>query len=114
GLLYRLERLDLRWERAPGHGRVWRNFARPPSSLFASNMFCSFIDERVGLEFVDKVGVEHSFGFDNLTFEVDYPHSDSSWPQSVETAMKLTGDLGDDARRKLLRENAARQLRIPV
>ena len=42
----------------------------------------------------------------NICFETDYPHSDSTRPHSREIAMKLMGDLPPDVFSKLVRGNA--------
>ena len=89
---------------------MWKKFDRPPSEYFRSNMYCPFIDDRSGLLHIDNVGVENNFSFDNLTFETDYPHADSTWPHSMEVANKLMEGLSPENKKKLLRDNAARLL----
>jgi hypothetical protein len=49
----------------------------------------------------------------NICFETDYPHSDSTWPHSKETAQKLMGHLPGDVVRKLVRGNAIEMLGLP-
>ena len=54
-------------------------------------------DDRFGLANIDAIGVN------NVTFETDYPHSDSTWPHTKEIAEKAVrgavrrGDLQDHA-----------------
>jgi predicted TIM-barrel fold metal-dependent hydrolase len=40
--------------------------------------------------------------------EVDYPHSDTTWPDSIEIAHKLVAPFPEETRRKILRGNAER------
>ena len=47
---------------------------------------------------------------DNICFETDYPHSDSTWPHSKEVAEKLMGHLPEDVIYKLMRGNAIEML----
>jgi hypothetical protein len=49
-------------------------------------------------------------GVDTITWECDYPHSDSTWPQSPETAMKSleAAGLSDAEINKVTWENACR------
>jgi predicted TIM-barrel fold metal-dependent hydrolase len=47
-----------------------------------------------------------SIGSDNIVFSTDYPHTDSRYPDSVETFLEL--DLSDDDRQKILWDNCAR------
>jgi predicted TIM-barrel fold metal-dependent hydrolase len=46
-------------------------------------------------------------GEDQIVFASDYPHSDSSWPESVRI-MRARPDISDTAKRKILSENALR------
>ena len=50
--------------------------ARPSCSTSASS--CCFINDRVGVKLLDE------FNVDNVCWESDYPHSDSSWPDAPE------------------------------
>jgi predicted TIM-barrel fold metal-dependent hydrolase len=45
-------------------------------------------------------------GEDNITYESDYPHSDSTWPRTREIAEEQMADLSDEQRRKIVRGNA--------
>jgi predicted TIM-barrel fold metal-dependent hydrolase len=53
-----------------------------PSQVFRSHVQTCFIDDETGLR------NRHAIGVDTITWECDYPHSDSTWPQSPETVMK--------------------------
>jgi predicted TIM-barrel fold metal-dependent hydrolase len=63
---------------------------------------------------LDQVGKHdiYQIGEDNLIFETDYPHNDSTWPHSVATAQELTAGLTAEQRRKVLRTNAAKLYRV--
>ena len=45
-------------------------------------------------------------GEDNITYESDYPHSDSTWPRTKEIAEEQMAALTDEQRRKIVRGNA--------
>ena len=47
-------------------------------------------------------------GIDNITWECDYPHSDSTWPHSPETLAKQLDGVPDDEVAKITHENAMR------
>jgi hypothetical protein len=47
-----------------------------------------------------------------ICFETDYPHNDSSWPDSKEGARRLTAGLSTELREKILRLNGARLYRV--
>ena len=71
-------------------------------------MFGCFFRDRHGLKSLDEVGV------DNITFETDYPHTDSTWPDTFAIATEMFADLDDDAVRKIVRGNAIRMLQLDL
>ncbi|CAN5834204.1 amidohydrolase family protein [soil metagenome] len=105
---YILERADKVWE----HNRAWGGVAdkipEPPSSYYYRQVFGCFFDDEHGLESLERVGE------DNITFETDYPHSDSTWPHSLETGKKLMGHLPPETIHKLVRGNAIRMLDLDL
>ena len=66
------------------------------------------INDPHGLHSLDEVGV------DNVTCETDYPHSDSSWPDTKEVVTKLVADLSDDEVDKIVRGNAIKLLQLDL
>ena len=44
----------------------------------------------------------------------DFPHGNSTWPNSHEVVSRDVGDLPAERRAKLLRENVARCYNLPV
>ena len=103
---YILERADKVWEHNRGWGDVGAAVPEPPSTYYGKQMFACFFDDEFGLTeaAIAKIGV------DNILFETDYPHSDSTWPHTKEVATKLMGHLPDETVRKLVRGNAIRIL----
>ena len=98
---YFLERLDYVYQ----HHKAWTNqdFGdRLPSQVFNDHVLTCFIDDAVGME------VRHHLNIDHIHWECDYPHSDSTWPQSPEMAMKYLGGLPDDEINKITHLNAIR------
>ena len=105
---YILERADKVWEDNRGWGGVADKVPEPPSTYYYRQMYGCFFDDEVGLEMLERVGVS------NVTFETDYPHSDSTWPHTEEVAQKLMGHLPDDVVRKLVRGNAIEMLSLDL
>ena len=103
---YILERADKVWEDNRGWGGVADIVPEPPSTYYYRQMYGCFFDDVHGLDSLDKVGV------DNCTFETDYPHSDSTWPHTLEVAKKLMGHLDPEVIHKLVRGNAIRMLHL--
>ena len=70
--------------------------------LFKDHVFGTFIEDAAGLRLLDIIGE------DNVMLECDYPHSDSTWPDTVNLARKWLGDLPEDVQHKITVGNAAR------
>jgi len=47
-------------------------------------------------------------GEDNVMLECDYPHSDSTWPETPRLASKWLGHLSEEVQHKITIGNAAR------
>jgi predicted TIM-barrel fold metal-dependent hydrolase len=77
-----------------------------PSELFRDRIICCFIEDRIGVRLLDE------FNVDNVCWESDYPHSDSSWPNSPEHLEKLFADLDDATINKITHENAMRHFKF--
>jgi predicted TIM-barrel fold metal-dependent hydrolase len=56
----------------------------------------------------------HRIGVDNVTFETDYPHTDSTWPHTRKLFEEQVTDLDDETVYKIARGNAIRMLRLPL
>jgi predicted TIM-barrel fold metal-dependent hydrolase len=70
-----------------------------PSFYYRRQIFSCFFKDPVGVELIDRVGV------DNVTFETDYPHQDSTWPHSREAAAMQFGHLDQELVNKIARNN---------
>ncbi len=70
--------------------------------LFKDHVFGTFIEDHAGLRLLDVIGE------DNVMLECDYPHSDSTWPDTVSLANKWLGDLPEDVQHKITVGNACR------
>jgi predicted TIM-barrel fold metal-dependent hydrolase len=70
--------------------------------VYRNQFFGCMLADDWGLELLPHIGT------DNVMLETDYPHSDSSWPKSVELANEVMKDLSDEDRYKILRGNACR------
>ena len=70
--------------------------------LFKDHVFGTFIEDHAGLRLLDVIGE------DNVMLECDYPHSDSTWPDTISLANKWLGDLPDEVQHKITVGNACR------
>jgi len=98
---YVMERADKLWEERAANS-FGSDLPHPPSSYVPGRIWFCIFDDEVGLANRNLVGM------DQITFEVDYPHADSTFPHTKETAQLICDKAGlDDAERyKLLRGNA--------
>jgi predicted TIM-barrel fold metal-dependent hydrolase len=72
------------------------------TEIWQKNFLGCFITEPTNLRLVDRMG-EHT-----VAWECDYPHSDSTWPESPEKLMAefVAAGTGDDLIHKITWENA--------
>jgi predicted TIM-barrel fold metal-dependent hydrolase len=103
---YMLERIDSTWERH----RYYQNINQTvrPSDLFREHMHGCFIDDFFGVE------NRHHIGVDNITWECDYPHSDSYWPHSRKRAAEAFLDTPDEEVHKMVELNVRRLYNFPA
>src|SRR3984957_8623461 len=98
---YALERMDYVYE----HHHSWTGAefgGRRPSDVYRDHIVTCFIDDASGLE------LRHRVGIDSITWECDYPHSDSTWPHSPELLGKSLSGIPDDEVDKMTHRNAMR------
>jgi predicted TIM-barrel fold metal-dependent hydrolase len=99
---YVLERADKLWEERVADETFGSTLPDPPSSYLPGHIWFCLFDDEVGLLNRDIIGM------DQLTFEVDYPHADSTFPHTEETANKIVqkAGLSEAESNQLLRGNA--------
>ncbi len=97
---YLLHRMDVVWEDNRGWGGVADIVPNPPSSYFPDHVYGCFFDDPNGMKLIDEIGA------DNITYESDYPHSDSTWPRTAQIAEEQMAGLTDEQRYKVIRGNA--------
>lgn len=97
---YLLQRADETFRK---HGHWTKPRIKEPPSFYARRqLFANFLDDAVGLT------SRHHIGVDNIMFEVDYPHSDTTFPRSRELVAERFKDIPPDETRKIVRDNAIR------
>jgi predicted TIM-barrel fold metal-dependent hydrolase len=88
-------------------GGSWTDERRPSEVLSESFWFCS-IDDPSTLD-----GVLDRFGADHVMLEVDYPHADSTWPDTQAFVHERLGHRSDEVVAKLTHRNAQELFRWP-
>ncbi len=105
---YVLERADVVWRENRAWGGIAENVTKPPSELFRDHVYGCFFDDAHGLKSVEEIGV------DNITYESDYPHSDSTWPNTRQIAEVQMKELESDVVEKIVRGNATEMLGLDL
>jgi predicted TIM-barrel fold metal-dependent hydrolase len=100
-----LERADITWERH----RYYQNINQTvrPSDLFQKHIWGCFITDHYGVK------NRHQIGVDKVTWECDYPHSDSFWPNSRKIVAEMFADVPDEEVHKMVETNARDLYRFP-
>lgn len=99
---YFLERADATHR----HHKAWTNadFGNEmPSDTFRRHFITCFIDDAFGMRNIADVGE------DMVTYESDYPHSDSEWPRSPEALVNSLKDIPKATVDKITHLNAMRE-----
>jgi predicted TIM-barrel fold metal-dependent hydrolase len=78
-----------------------QTIANPPSYYFRRQVAATFQDDRVG------VVTRHFIGIKNLMWGSDFPHSDSTWPNSLAVIARDFEGVPDDERRLMTSDNVA-------
>ena len=92
-----------------GLGRqAWPSSDITPTEVLLRNFwFCSLDDPSIW-PIRERIGVDH------IMVEVDYPHADSTWPETRGLPGRATAGLSVDEQRLVCHENAAELLRHPL
>ena len=98
-LPYILERIDDVWEDNQGWAAT-KAIPEPPSTYFHRNVYACFFKDQTGID------MRHKIGIDRILFETDYPHSDSTWPETRAVAARLLDGLSADEIHRIVRGNA--------
>lgn len=95
-----LERLDRSYQQWSGLAGV--TISQPPSTYMKGRVYACSFEDYTGLMLRDQIGMGQ------IMFETDYPHTDSTFPDSAAVAERMvkTAGLNEDETRALLRGNA--------
>jgi predicted TIM-barrel fold metal-dependent hydrolase len=86
---------------------AWPSELLPSEVLRRNFWFCSIDDPSV-------VALRHKIGVEHIMVESDYPHADSSWPDTQQVLADAWGSLPDDELRAVAAGNASRLFRHPL
>jgi predicted TIM-barrel fold metal-dependent hydrolase len=102
-----LDRLDFMTQR----GEYLSNGYGPdvhPADVVRENFWFCTLDDPSTIDTRHRIGVEH------VMLEVDYPHGDSTWPDTQRVIQEHWGHVPDEELRLMTHANAARLFRHPL
>lgn len=79
---------------------------RAPTEIFREQAFVTFQDDRVGMRLIPEIGV------DSVMWASDYPHPDSTFPNSMAVIAEQFAGVDEAIQQKVCRDNAARLYKI--
>jgi predicted TIM-barrel fold metal-dependent hydrolase len=102
---YFLDRIDYLYERH--HAWTRQDFGNEkPSDVFRRHFLTCFIDDPTGIKLRHEIGVER------ISWECDYPHSDSTWPKAPERLMRNLDGVPDEEIDEMTHLNAMRWFQL--
>jgi predicted TIM-barrel fold metal-dependent hydrolase len=103
-----LDRLDYVMSHSGvGGAGVWDGDLTPSEAVQRNFWFCTIDDP-------STLGARARIGVDHIMVETDYPHADSSWPDTQELLEERFAGIARDEIDKMTHENAAHLFRHPL
>jgi hypothetical protein len=98
------DRRDNRIDRA----KYWLSWDIRPADLLRRNFWFCTIDDP------STIDTRHAIGVGHIMVEVDYPHGDSTWPDTQSVIKEAWGHIDAKELRMMCSENAAALFRHPL
>jgi predicted TIM-barrel fold metal-dependent hydrolase len=105
-----MERMDFRYQR----DRFWAGPAngitsgRLPSEQFRQHVYCTFMRDHTAVRNREQIGLA------NLMWSSDFPHQDSSWPESRRIVAEHFAGVPPADQRRIARDNAIALYGLPL
>ena len=98
-----LKQMDFTYRERPVFTKGWKSQSGMlPSDYWQRNMFVEFMEDDLGVELRKHIGV------DNMLWGSDFPHAESTWPQSAQFLDRIFEGVPEADRRKITSDNAAK------
>jgi predicted TIM-barrel fold metal-dependent hydrolase len=104
-----INRIDYVMDHSAAGLGAWRDASLHPTEVLRRNFWFCVIDITPSL-----LALGADIGLDHILLESDYPHADSTWPDTQAMAERGLAGLSSDAVRKLTWANASALFRHPV
>jgi len=95
-----LERLDRTFTHSASWGNLPPEITEPPSTQVPGRVYGTFFDDMVGVDLREKIGVGQ------IMFETDYPHQDTTWPNTPNLVAEIGKRCSADDLERIMRTNA--------
>jgi predicted TIM-barrel fold metal-dependent hydrolase len=102
-----LDRLDNIVDRS-GYGEGFDSSGLRPAQVMQRNFWFCTIDDPSTIDTRGRIGIDH------IMVEMDYPHGDSTWPDTQDVIERYWGHLPVEDLRKMTHLNAAELFRWPL
>ncbi len=99
-LPYFVARMDHEWKNY--RGKLDFELKEAPSEIFKRQVFATFEEEPLGPQLIPLVGADH------FMWASDYPHPDSTFPNSLDAIDESLSGLSEEDRRKVTADNCAK------
>jgi predicted TIM-barrel fold metal-dependent hydrolase len=98
-----LQQMDFTYRERPVFTKGWKSReGMLPSEYWRRNMFVEFMEDDLGVQIRDRIGV------DNMLWGSDFPHAESTWPQSKQFLDRIFAGVPEEDRRKITADNACK------
>ncbi len=87
---------------------TWADLDVTPEEVLQRNFWFCAVNDPTAMRVLDRIGSTR------VCFEVDYPHTDSSWPDSQDMLRRQMADLTPDTVEGIAWRNASELFRHPV
>jgi hypothetical protein len=104
---FMFERVDNIFNKGSGTAMLDPLITKPPSEYVPGRVYGCFFEDDFGIKARDSIGI------DQITFETDYPHQDTTWPDTMAYAQRAMAGLTDEEIYKIARGNAITMLDLP-
>jgi len=98
-----LKQMDFTYRERPVFTKGWRSRdGLLPSDYWRRNMFVEFMEDDLGVQLRDAIGVE------TMLWGSDFPHAESTWPKSRDFLDRMFAGVPESDLHRITSENAAR------
>lgn len=104
---YLVQQWDYYFERYSADGEKYP-IKRRPSEIFANHVYATIIEDWIGARMLSWWGER------NTMWSCDYPHPNTTFPNSKQVIAERFSNLSSDQARRVLRENAREVYRLPI